>query len=339
MSPARRRGGTCGGMEPDVTFAVFARFSRNIAGYPFPWKNRKRANAISQAVSDALEREFPGCVRADDTSAAEEALPFCVPPDHGASILSLRSRGVLVAVNGSDHLAVCGTGPDIGSAYESACGVEAALGRHLSFAWRPDIGYLTASPSDVGTGLKAGAVMHLEGLHLLGELEPCMRGLEAMRMMAQGIDVAGIRQAGHIYRVMNSVTLGEREERLVERSVNAVATLVEQELNARTRLVEELPRVFSDAVCRALAILKSARLLSPAEALDLLSPVRLAASMGFLSGITSAEADRMMRGFPIFEPEDPDVNRRDEADGKLADRINRRFARVVPNRSFIETMP
>ena len=339
MNAARRRSGYPDVYEEDVLFASFAKISRNIAGYPFPGKNAAGAEAISSAVADALERELPGRTAKRGNAADICRRLFSGPPPEGATVFALPSESAIVAANATDHVAVCGVADSPERAYAAAEKVEDALGRHLAFAWRPDIGYLTASPSAVGTGLKVGAILHLEALHLIGELEPCMRGLDAMRMKAEGLDIAGIRQAAHIFRVTNAVTLGENEETLVKRSASAANSLVEQELNARIRLVDELPRVFSDSVCRALAILKSARLLSPAETLDLLSPIRLASSMGFLSGIAADEIDRMFTSLPVFEPEEPDVDKRDAADGKRADQVNRRFARVFPNNRFIELMP
>ena len=339
MSPSRRRRGFPDVYEEDVRFASFARISRNIAGYPFPHRNGDKSDAISSAVADALKIETRGYSSKLDSAEGICRRLFAAPPPEGSTIYSIPDESVVVIVNGNDHLAICGISSDPAGAYQSAERVEEAIGKHLSYAWRPDIGYLTASPSNVGTGLNAGTILHLEGLNLLGELEPCLRGLEAMRMRADSLTLGGLRQTGHLFRVLNAVTLGEKEETLVKRSAFAVEHLVEQELNARVRLVNELPRVFADSICRALAILKSARLLSPAETLDLLSPVRLAASMDFLSGITGEEVDRMFMSMPVFEPEEPDADRRDEADGKRADKVNRRFARVVPNNRFIELMP
>jgi len=336
VSSARRRPACPELYEEDVRFSSFARLSRNIAGYPFPHKNADKSQAIADAVADALEREMPGYSAKPEPAGAANGSPFHMAAPKGATLYAIPSKSAVVAVNGTDHIAVCGMGGNPAKAYAAAEEIENALGRHLAFAWRPDIGYLTASPSDVGTGLRTGTLLHLEGLHLIGELEPCMRGLEAMRMKAVGFDASGIRNAAHLFRVCNSVTLGEKEEDLVKRSATAADALVEQELNARVRLVEELPRVFADSVCRALAILKSARLLSAAETFDLLSPIRIAASMDLLSGITLEDISKTMTSFPLGEPEESDADKRDAADGRRADRITRRFARVSTNGRFAE---
>ena len=337
MSPSRRHRGYADVYEEDVRLSSFARISRNISGYKFPGRDSSNSDAIAAAVGEALEREMPSARKGSADAACRRL--FSAPPPEGTTVFTMREEPVVVAANGTDHVAVCGIAETPQKAYRSAEKVEDALGKHLSFAWRPDIGFLTASPSDVGTGLKVGTTLHLEGLSLIGELEPCIRGLDAMRMKAESLELAGIRQTGHIFRIVNAVTLGEDEQTLVDRSARAADALVEQEINARIRLVEELPRVYSDSVCRALAILKSARLLSAAELLDLLSPVRMAASMGLLSGMTADEADRMFTSLPVFAPEEPDADRRDAVDGKRADEINRRFARVVPNNRFIELTP
>ena len=106
-----------------------------------------------------------------------------------------------------------------------------------------------------------------------------------------------------------------------------------QELYARQMLIEDTPRIFEDSIMRALAILRSARLLSPWELFDLLSPIRLAANMGYIAGITGNEVISLMAA-QAKKPDLPppqsiaDERRRDNRDAALADRINKRFARV-----------
>lgn len=131
----------------------------------------------------------------------------------------------------------------------------------------------------------------------------------------------------------NTATLGVTEHDLLARARRLFDDLARQEYNARKALVEDTPRILADALSRALAILRSARLIAPGELLDLLSPIRLAASMGFLDGITRAETLKLMRE-QIDTPELPpprsaeDDRVRDARDARLADRINARFATV-----------
>lgn len=222
------------------------------------------------------------------------------------------------------------------TAFRTASAKESEVARKHPFAWNPEFGYVTSRPRILGTGLLIGGLFHLEGLHLIGDLPPVLAGLEALRLAVREFNGDGLKNAAHLYRVHNASMLGVSEQQLFDRVVNAFAALVRQELNARIRLVEELPRVFEDAVCRSLAILRECKLLSEWEFLDVLSPVRLAAEMGFLAGLTRDEAN----AFTVERLDLPDVPRpktfeeeleRDKRDAAFADRVNRRFRDVRLN--------
>ena len=225
---------------------------------------------------------------------------------------------------------------DIASAYAQVEAEEALLSKTHAFAWDSDFGYLSPDPLHCGTALGIEGEFHLEALHLIGDLPPVLAALEAVRFQSSNIVEDGIRQAAHLFRIRNAATLGIAERALVERAVRLFDDLVVQELNARKALVEDTPRILEDSVSRALAVLRSARLLAPGELLDLLSPIRLAVTMGILSGITRAETAKLMRE-QIDAPELPpprtaeDDRKRDARDAGLADWANRRFADVTFN--------
>ena len=223
---------------------------------------------------------------------------------------------------------------DIPDAYTRLEAAERRLAADHQFAWHPEFGYLSPFPEHCGTGLHVWAEFHLEGLNLIGDLPPVRAGLEAVRMIVRGIDADGMRGAGHVFRVWNNATLGLPERKLVRRVMLVFEDLVKQELYARQMLVEDSPRIFEDSVMRALAVLKSARLLSPWELFDLLSPIRLAANLGRLVGISRDEVVSMMAAQarkPDLPPPETiaDERKRDNRDAALADRTNKRFAQVV----------
>lgn len=165
---------------------------------------------------------------------------------------------------------------------------------------------------------------HLEGLHLIGELDATKRALHALGMDLVGLTVDGVKETGHIYRLKYRGS-SERAKRVVE-------DLLREEKNARIRLRNELTRIFGDSLCRALAILKNCRLLANGELFDLLSPMRLAAREKMLDGITLGEIDKMMNAIDLSDdaaqlsPEE-----RDRVDAERADEMNRRFEEVVLN--------
>ena len=176
----------------------------------------------------------------------------------------------------------------------------------------------------VDSAYRIGGRLHLEALHLIGELEPAKRALHALDMELVGVEADGLNDAGHAYDVMYP---GD-----VERANRVLEALLREERNARIRLFEEMPRVFGDALCRALAVMKNCRLLSPGECFDLLSPLRLAAREKMLDGLTFGTVEKMLAGVDLSGSEDRlDQEERDRVDAERADEMNRRFEDVVLN--------
>ena len=166
--------------------------------------------------------------------------------------------------------------------------------------------------------------LHLEALHLIGELDAVKRAMHALGMELAGVNADGVNAAGHAF-VLQYAGSAEQAKRVVE-------DLLAQERNARIRLFEELPRVFGDSLCRALAILKNCRLLAPGELFDLLSPLRLAALEKMLDGIELDEIERMIADCDLTSAEDKmEQTERDQVDAERADEMNSRFEDVVLN--------
>ena len=213
---------------------------------------------------------------------------------------------------------------------------ESQLAAQTPFAWNPEFGYVTARPEFCGTGLEISALFHLEAINLIGDLEPVLNALAGLRMSAWGYCNDGLRNAAHLFRVTNLHHLGIDERDLASRVGRVFTDLVQQETNARIRLVEELPRLFEDAIARSLAVLRSCRLLSEWELLDIVSPLRLAANLGFLDGLSRNEAKALMdkrlslipsTGSTSYEEQ----QERDRQDAILADKVNKRFKGVRLN--------
>ena len=222
------------------------------------------------------------------------------------------------------------------AAFNSVQKKESELSKEYSFAWNPKFGYITARPDICGTGLEASALLHLEGLHLIGDLEPVLNALSALRMNALGYCAEGLKNAAHIFRITNASMLGIEERDIIARTGRVLLDLVRQETNARIRLIQEMPRVFEDAISRSLAILKSCRLLSEWEFLDIMSPLRIAAELEFLDNFTREEALSLTRArLNLPQTSTPytieEQREKDRYDAKLADKVNRRFKSVRLN--------
>ena len=178
--------------------------------------------------------------------------------------------------------------------------------------------------SRVDAAYRIGGRLHLEALHLIGELDTVKRAIHALRMELVGVSADGVHDVGHVYTLRYAGS-SEQVKRVVE-------DLLREERNARVRLFEELPRVFGDSLCRALAIMKNCRLLSPGEYFDLLSPLRLAAKEEMLDGITYDEIEKMLLEVDLTSSEDKlEQAERDKVDAERADEMNKRFEDVILN--------
>ncbi len=166
--------------------------------------------------------------------------------------------------------------------------------------------------------------LQLEGLFLIGEIDAVKRSLHALDMDIVGYSLCGINDSGHVYDLKYACD--------VNTARRVRDSLVAQELTARTRLMNDMSRVFGDALCRSLAILKNARLLSSGELYDLLSPLRLASKEGFLDGVSEEALDAIISSIDVHNKDDVmDQRSRDKIDARLADEMNRKFEDVVLN--------
>ena len=176
----------------------------------------------------------------------------------------------------------------------------------------------------VPSAYRIGDQLQLEGLYLIGEIDAVRRAMRAMGLQLVGTTSDGIADTGHVYRI--------RYTGSSERAKRVLKDLLAQERNARVRLFEEMPRVFGDSLCRALAVLKNCRLLAPGELFDLLSPLRLAALEKMLDGIGLKEIEGMLAEIDLTSGEDRlEQTERDRIDAERADAMNSRFEDVVLN--------
>jgi hypothetical protein len=224
----------------------------------------------------------------------------------------------------------------IDNAYSSSAAKIRDMASMHRFAWNPEFGYITSNPEICGTGIEISAMFHLEGLHIIGDLPPVLNALTALRMRIVGREGEGMRDAAHLFRISNAHMLGIGEQDLVSRVSRIFCDLAKQESNARIRLVEENPRLFEDSILRSLAVLRSCRLISEWELLDIISPLRLAAEFGFLDRFTRDDALAITRA-RLEMPDTPvpgsfeEQCEKDRKDGELADKVNKRFKNVRLN--------
>ncbi len=213
----------------------------------------------------------------------------------GSAVLVSADETLAVMINEEDHLRIQGmaSGRDLRALWQIVDALDTAIGERLAYAVSPRLGFLTACPSNVGTGLRASVMLHLPGLRMTGDAEKVVKGLGRLQLAVRGLLGEGTDALGGMYQISNQATLGASETALIDRLLALVEEVAGHEANARQRLLETRPVQVRDHVARALALLAHARVMSSEEALDLLSGVRLGLALGWLKGVDTPLLNRL----------------------------------------------
>jgi protein arginine kinase len=244
-------------------------------------------------ISKEHARSAPGDPTAQTAcpSPAQKADEAAAEP-RGVAI-SLPDESLSVMVNEEDHLRlqVVRPGLELSQAFAEVNRVDDLLegesatglgGKPIEFAFSPRFGYLTACPTNVGTGIRVSVMLHLPALKLVGEMDKVRRATRDMGLAVRGYYGEGSEAAGEFYQISNQTTLGKPEAVILqefEREI--IPQVIQYERASRRILLEKRRRMLEDKVFRSLGLLRAARLLTPEEAIVLLSDVRL----GVLSGL------------------------------------------------------
>ena len=299
-----------GAAESDVIASSRVRLARNIAGVPFVNRatNADRLRVLATVRRAALPESLaPGLVWVDLSCAAPRDRAILVErhlisrqfaqgdAPRGVGISS--DESVSVMVNEEDHvrLQVVLPGLQLEPALRRADALDDAIESSVDFAFSRRFGYLTACPTNVGCGIRLSVMAHLPAMRMSEEIERFKRAAKELNLAVRGFYGEGSDNAGDFYQVSNQVTLGVAEPDLLENfHSQVVRTLVEYERAARTLLVQQSSTSLDDRLFRALAVLRSARLLSVEEAMKLLSRVRLGVLMSRIEGIELTMVNRLL---------------------------------------------
>jgi protein arginine kinase len=298
-----------GELSRPVVFSIRIRLARNLAGRSFPgW-------ADEAARAQVLDESFSALEEVKDLSGAaflkmEELGEFeklalveshlisreLMASKQGSGVVVKKTLGCAIMVNEEDHLRIQMVRRDLDLA-DLLRGIDAidnAIEEKLDYAFSDRIGYLTACPTNLGTAMRASAMMHLPGLCLAGHMEQVIRTVAQLGLAVRGHFGEGTEATGSIFQISNQQTLGEDEGTIIKRLGNVLSSVIEQELNAREKLLEEKGDKFLDKIGRARGVLQNGHLLSSEEGMDILSLTRLAADMEMIPAFWRDAADRLL---------------------------------------------
>ena len=286
-----------GGPAGDVVLSSRVRLARNIEGYPFVGRasdqQRARIETLLSGVLSKLPAEpslqyvrLSGLERLEVELLLERHLisTELAEVQWVRGVAFDRPERASVMVNEEDHLRIqfIRGGLRLAEAYEGADRLDDLIARRLPYAYSPRYGYLTACPTNVGTGMRASVMLHLPGIVMTQEMDKVIKAAHRERLAVRGLYGEGTHGAGDFYQISNQVTLGVSEEDIVSTVASAAGRLVELERAARKNLYDKHAEKFRSRIDHALALLRSASTLSSQEALNFLSQVRMGIEMDML---------------------------------------------------------
>lgn len=292
-----------------VVLCTRIRLARNLVDHPFPGRakaSQRRAVLKSCAVKIGSMSQMKKGTFLDvaDLSDLEKQVlverhlisrELC-EGDEGTGVFINKAQTCAVMINEEDHLRIqfLKTGFNLKSVWKLTDAFDSELEKTIDIAFSPELGYLTACPTNLGTGLRASVMMHLPGLVISNEMERVIRAVNQLGITVRGLFGEGSDPTGHIFQISNQQTLGESESKILDRLSSVLKTIIDHELNARYKYLEENRQMVSDRIGRAFGVLRHAHIISSDEALNLLSVIRVAVDFGMLPEESRAEIDRLM---------------------------------------------
>ena len=270
------------------------RLARNFAAYPFPEKlDEKLAQETIYLVENTLKevdefekKDLAKLTREETTLLQEQHLisPALIRKKNVAAAFLSTDRTVSIMVNEEDHLReqFIYKGFDLYKAYENISGIDEQLGGRLNFAYDNQLGYLTACPTNIGTGMRASVMMFLPGLAKTNGLKSFLPKLKENGLTVRGVFGEGTAAEGYSYQISNERTLGMSESEILDKMVRMTMTLCDMELNARESLLQTDKIALKDECLRAYGTLCNCAILSLKELTESMVKVKLGMALGFL---------------------------------------------------------
>src|ERR1043166_471346 len=287
------------GPHNKIVLSSRVRLARNLKGLAFPgWaKKAERVRSLEQIrpavesltqMSDAFSESMDNLTVLDKNILVERHL---ISREHaaknaGSGLVLNREESLCVMINEEDHLRMQALRPglQLKQAWSAIDQIDTKLEKKLEYAFNPDLGYLTACPTNLGTGIRVSAMLHLPGLVLAEQINPIIQSVNKLGLAVRGLYGEGTEALGNVFQVSNQMTLGESESSIVERLEKVLAQIIEHEENARDVLLEKKPKMVYNHIGRAYGILANAHSISSKETMNLLSLMRLGVDMGLFPG-------------------------------------------------------
>src|ERR1035437_4054675 len=296
------------GPHDRIVMSSRVRLARNLKDATFPgWAKKPERvrvfDLIRPAVESLPEMKDPFSEAMDNLSALDKQIlveRHLISREHaakssGSGLVLNRDETFCVMINEEDHLRMQALRPglQLRQAWSAIDHLDSELEKKLDYAFNNDLGYMTACPTNLGTGIRVSAMLHLPGLVLAEQVNPIVQSVNKLGLAVRGLYGEGTEALGNIFQVSNQMTLGENEITIVERLDKVLSQIIEHEENARQTLLEKKPKVVYNHIGRAYGILANAHSISSKETMNLLSLMRLGVDMDLFPGTQRALVDEL----------------------------------------------
>jgi protein arginine kinase len=296
------------GPESDIVVSSRIRLARNLSSYPFTSRaSALQRSEIDQLLHDKIDKldmdqrleyvHLPGLPPLDRQLLVERQLISreLANAEGPRGVAVAPSETISIMINEEDHLRlqVIRSGFTLDECWQDIDRLDDALEQRIHYAFSDEFGYLTACPTNVGTGMRASVMLHLPALVLTKQIEKVFRALQKIHLAVRGLYGEGSRASGDFYQISNQVTLGKSETTILTEIREVIPQIIAYERQARSTLTRESRDLLHDRVRRALGTLQNAMMITSEETMDLLSNVRLGINLGLLEEITIRKVNEL----------------------------------------------
>lgn len=297
------------GPHSDVVMTSRVRLARNLRGNPFPGfsQEKQRIDMLANVrpIIEALPEMKDGFSEDyKDTSKIKKQVlveRHLVSREHaarsnGCGVVVDRKQSISIMINEEDHFRIQGIRPGLNlrSAYDLVDRIDTEMEAQMPYAFDDKLGYLTACPTNLGTGMRASVMLHLPGLVLTDQINQVVKAVGKIGLAVRGLYGEGTEALGNLFQISNQHTLGEKESEIIGQIEKVIEGVVRSETTARTKLLEDQTIMLRDQVGRAYAILRNAFVLSSKEALNWLSMLRLGADLDLVPDCDRSLLDMLL---------------------------------------------
>lgn len=298
--------GKCGewlrgsGPESDIVVSSRIRLARNLTDFAFIRKctGLDRA-AIETVLRDQIQSTdcWPDIAYVDVNALDVLDRQFLVErqlisrehaeADGARGVAIDPSEQFSVMINEEDHLRiqVMQSGLDLHSVWEQINDIDNRIETRVNYAFHERLGYLTACPTNVGTGMRVSVMLHMPALVMTRQIEKAFRSLQKINLAVRGLYGEGSQAMGDFYQISNQITLGKSEQELIDQVSEVAPTLIDYERKARDFLLSTGRKDLHDRVSRAFGILSTAQTISSEETMHLLSSVRMGVNLELIKDL------------------------------------------------------